>query len=787
MSDPVVSKVPARWLLLTGLVAAAVAAGFEIQAFLAAPQSWDRLLSDAGLLTLVLYVAVLLAGLFVLTLSWFSSQTLAAASRRLERLAWVRWAAVASALLSVVWFYLYSPWVGVWPGPWSQLMFAMGLAAILSLLARPASVAWLDGRELFLSLAIFLYPRVVLELRAWYTVPLLYRGATVLGYLLLVALTFWVYLGLDRFATRRWAEGLVGLGPLRWVLAALALLGPLLYLAVAGALFYILNPAIRFALLLVELAALAFLIGDDARALSLKSVIVSAFALAAVSFMASGMLLVVDYPFSLGWSEGNRFYDYSLLFGQDLYQHTGIITNPYGSPGRYVLWGALFLLRGLPIQFHRFWNALLYVVPPVLVGWFAARKVQDKFLRAGLALFIILLFTVESPLHPPFLLAAALVLAFMYSPSLLWRGLSLAIASFYVGTSRWTWIPVTAAWGVLADLLLYYPSRQGSLVKRLTPTALLALAGLLPGLISGYGGLPLSSSAREYNQPLLWYRLLPNPTFPLGVLLSAILISAPLIAILAWWVRSRRWKLDWVQQLAAGGALLAFLGAGLVVSMKIGGGADLHNLDMYLMTLALIAALGVYSLSPSGALSFGNWPFWSRLLLAFMLLYPLYEFTPFSPAAAQSTRLELAKSQEVEGALRSIQQQVNAASRQGEVLFMDQRQLLTFGYVHDVQFVSDYEKKYMMDQAMAADATYFQRYYQDLARQRFRLIVTEILHTRQEHESDFSEENNAWVKWVSEPTLCFYQPVVINKDVNVELLVPKPQPVGCDAYMHPGE
>jgi hypothetical protein len=50
---------------------------------------------------------------------------------------------------------------------------------------------------------------------------------------------------------------------------------------------------------------------------------------------------------------------------------------------------------------------------------------------------------------------------------------------------------------------------------------------------------------------------------------------------------------------------------------------------------------------------------------------------------------------------------------QGRVLFMDQRQLLTFGYVEDVPLVPEYEKKVLMNAAMGADANYFAPFYAD--------------------------------------------------------------------------
>ena len=116
---------------------------------------------------------------------------------------------------------------------------------------------------------------------------------------------------------------------------------------------------------------------------------------------------------------------------------------------------------------------------------------------------------------------------------------------------------------------------------------------------------------------------------------------------------------------------------------------------------------------------------------------------------------------------------------------MDQRQLLTFGFVTGVPFVPEYEKKYMMDQAMGSNAQYFHSYYEDLAAKRFTLIVTEPLRSelKEEMGGAFTEENDAWVTWISNPTLCYYEPIYLSKRVNVELLVPKQNPVGCEQYL----
>jgi hypothetical protein len=109
---------------------------------------------------------------------------------------------------------------------------------------------------------------------------------------------------------------------------------------------------------------------------------------------------------------------------------------------------------------------------------------------------------------------------------------------------------------------------------------------------------------------------------------------------------------------------------------------------------------------------------------------------------------------------------------------MDQRQLITFGYVGDVPLVLDYEKKYVMDKALMGDEAYFARFQEDLASARFSLIVSEreaILFKEPDVDSigdSLNEENNAWVTWVTIPLLKYYESIADFKDTAVELFMP---------------
>ncbi len=71
---------------------------------------------------------------------------------------------------------------------------------------------------------------------------------------------------------------------------------------------------------------------------------------AALVVLAERLVLVTDFPFSLGWSEGNRLWDYSLFFARSEVQIAGEFAYPsYLTPGRHGLWGLAFLIPGATI------------------------------------------------------------------------------------------------------------------------------------------------------------------------------------------------------------------------------------------------------------------------------------------------------------------------------------------------------------------------------------------------------------------------------------------------------
>ncbi len=785
MINPTNTKSSFRQLWLAGVVVACIFAGFEIRSFFLASQDWAALLTLSGRITVAIYVLLLLLGVAGLILTPEPSNQLSAL---IERLGLLRWAAIVGLFLSIVWFYLYSIWQTVWPGPWTQLLLAAGLVSWIARLAAPRRNSGFGLGELMLALSLFLYPRIVLEVRLITTMAVVYRAITVLGLAFILLLTFILYNSLRQRISGAILAARSRLGRWRFILIAIFIASPLILRFIMGLDGYQLYTNIRFGVLLIIFWLIVFLLGSQpGRLIAGTDLLVGALALAVGFSITNYFLEVVNYPFSLTWSEGNRFYDYSLVFGQSLYQYKGVIVNPYSTPGRYGLWGVMFLFPNLPIWIHRFWDASIRTLSPVLLGWTVSRLIEQKTVRLIFFLWATLFFLVQSPVHPPFLLALIIALVFGFDSAWWVRALSLFAASFYAGLSRWTWVVAPASWGLLIDLLVFYPKRNGSFWQKLKPTFMILVAGLLPGAIINLGTLTKLSAGQSVisNQPLLWYRLLPNPTYQLGVGPATLLTTGPLLIIIAWWFISKRWQADWLQKLAVFGALAGFLIAGLIISAKIGGGGDLHNLDMYLAVLILITTLGLMMLLRHDQLQPGKWPLGIQAMLCILLIVPAISFTPFSSYADNSSTRNLPTPAKISQTLDTIRTEVARAASNGEVLFMDQRQLVAFGYINPVPFVPEYEKKYMMDQAMGSNSSYFKQYYQDLARHRFSLIITEPLRLKLQgaEGAPFSEENDAWVRWVSRPTLCFYKPIFTDLQNNVQLLVPQSNIDACSKYL----
>ena len=624
---------------------------------------------------------------------------------------------------------------------------------------------------------------------------------------------------------------------LRWIVVIALLAFPVWFLQYTpwGVVF----SGLYFRLLLWVYVALglAVFLKSDERLVSWSTLLAALLLTSSVFSLAFAFINVSDYPFSLGWSEGNRMWDYSLFFGRYLYDYPAdkdVFATT--DAGRQLVGGLPFIIPGVTILMERFWAALTTVLPYLLLGFAAFRfTAKDKKLWFLLGFWAFILLK-QGPIHPPLVLCAFVVALLWRRP--LWVSIPLVIITSYLAEeSRYTWMFAPGLWLVMLEfsgtvlqngrlrvptwwrtialglagafggfygtaMLRWISVAAERLTSKPVPPAAAApvapLPPAAPSIAPSVNVESVTSSITEH--PLLWYRLFPNATYGIGILLALFLAVAPTILLLIYLSSTRKWIMNTWQKLALVLPLLAFLVVGLIVSTKIGGGGDLHNMDMFLIGVLFAAVIAWENGGRQWLREIDMSPIWVKGVLVLLLVIPGIQ--PLS--AMQSNRfaedsswlvtltdlsdekfLEMLPPQdEVDEILQTIRREVDKAGTQGEILFMDQRQLLTFGYIENVPLVPEYEKKVLMNAAMGADARYFQELYAELAAKRFSLIISEPLRAPVKDSSyQFGEENNAWVQWVVEPVLCYYEPVETFKSVQIQLLVPRQGESDCPSEL----
>lgn len=595
------------------------------------------------------------------------------------------------------------------------------------------------------------------------------------------------------------------LGKTRLLLAAFVCISPAIFVFYTGGGALFTGFFVRLLIFIVSIVLASALFAKSAW-LDWRGFLTATLITGTFLVLTESLVLVSNFPFALHWSEGNRLWDYSLAFGRDRYNFpSGDEIFVWIDRGRQMLWGLPFLIPNLPIWAARLWNAFLTTVPYALLGWAPFRstsKLRDQWIAAGLWA---LLFLNQGPIYTPLVLAAILVAFARKKP--IWIALPLVfVAGYYASLARFTWIFAAGIWAALLSLsdeaLAQRNLNSRSWLRALVlgfagiwtrglPVVLGVLAGLLPGTqpvvsapVDATPGMQSIETlqglqATATSQPYAWDRLLPNEIYAPGILIGLLLAALPVIALLVYAIKNGIWKTNRWQRVVLALGSLAFLVVGVIASAKVGGGTDLHNLDMFLITLVLLAGVAWEAGLHKKLADPGSLPRSMRAALAALVLIPA--FLPM----IEGKPLEIPAADRTEFVLQRIQDKVACARQYGEVLFMDQRQLITFGEVGDLPLVVDYEKKYVMDQALAGNAAYFEQFTQDLSAGRFSLIVGEreaVLYKDANEETigdALIAENNAWVKWVTTPLLQYYESVADYRDVAVELFMPIGRDFDC--------
>jgi hypothetical protein len=276
----------------------------------------------------------------------------------------------------------------------------------------------------------------------------------------------------------------------------------------------------------------------------------------------------------------------------------------------------------------------------------------------------------------------------------------------------------------------------------------------------------------SFTSDLLWYRLWPNENFPLGVIPAILFISGPLIIIIA--LATRRWTslhpIRWAGLIIM---LIALFAGSAVVSTKIGGGGDLHNMDTYAVMIGII---GLYFFSGRVQLEpgFADLEVRPSPAIAMALVTPLLLLIPMLSPYPQFNRTG---NQQVHQQLVNI---VNEVGKNGPVLFINDRELVAMGDVN-VPLVYDYEVVTLMEMAMSGNQPYLHKFYNDLAEHHFAAIISGRQNLVIKENGVFSEENNVWNIRISPYILCNYESsMTLDADgTRIEIYVPRMRPENC--------
>jgi hypothetical protein len=435
-----------------------------------------------------------------------------------------------------------------------------------------------------------------------------------------------------------------------------------------------------------------------------------------------------------------------------------------------------FVLGIKSILAHRVWQVLLWLGMSAWGAYLVARRLGNgKEFPLWLLTIWTALFFFQGAVYYHLMVCVILVLL-GYRKDKIWRTLVFVIlASLWAGISRVNWMPLP---GLLAGALylLDQPIGRKKWLEYLAPVMLWAVLGFGSAWLAQQGYIRISGEDpalfnSAFSSALIWKRLLPNPTFGLGILPAILLVCLPGLGLLAQRARAKQMAtLGWLRWLGLIGILGVFFLGGVLVSLKIGGGGDLHNLDGFLVFWVLIAGSllsGAYTAEDphsSADPSLKPASFW--LLLA--ALVPLYFVLShaavwgFTPPANQR-----AEAAQMQAALDLMKDQP------GDVLFISERQLLSFNEIQGVRVVPEYEKVFLMEMAMGNNQPYLQAFYTDLTGQRFKAIITDTISTRIQGDSkSFGVENDAWVQKVLEPMLLQYEPVLSWNNASAHLLIP---------------
>jgi hypothetical protein len=473
-------------------------------------------------------------------------------------------------------------------------------------------------------------------------------------------------------------------------------------------------------------------------------------------------------PLSLSFSDGSWMYLASMFRSREMYGT--FIGYPFLNLTKVLLLSIPFIFNGLPIWVHRAWDVFLTVSITSLTSWSLIHRLHlnSRFWRWVLFLGGFL-FIQQGPVYY-FLQVPIIIMLTWFDPKRFWRSAAaLAAATVWASLSRINWIPYP---GILAVSLYIletpFTTKWPLYFKKILGWFLIAIGSAAITILI-YNSLPGNDSwlysSSTFTTPLAWYRMGPSPEFRIGMIPGIALLSLPLLELIFLNIYKGGIHRIRVVTLSIIFGIL-FIGS-TVVSVKYGGGSNLHNYDTFYMLLLIC---GLYLLS-------GNLPFdkpiqpirfWKPAFIAAFLIPVAFTFsTTFS--------FHTWDEQLVRREIDTLDQFIQTANENGEpVLFSSQRQLLAFGLTAPEPFITDYDHLVLIEMSMAENRAYLQEFYQQLEDHAYAyIIIGKLYNEDQPPNIACFLENNQWRDNIVIPILDNYQMQTYLPESGLAIYVPR--------------
>ena len=313
------------------------------------------------------------------------------------------------------------------------------------------------------------------------------------------------------------------------------------------------------------------------------------------SYVFSRIPGITNYPFTISWSESGRIFNAYQIYAPLLSgQH---LSWPWLDPGRAILDGLVLLLPSTQIWMERFWIDLLFPLAAFVTSLVIVRKAfsfspQRNGKSDSRLVWLLVLwgmfFLLQGPVYYHVLLGV-IAIPWFYNPRKPFLTLALVIAgSIWEGLCRVNWFIMPACVAILLYLFT-----EPFLGKNLWRYMRWPLVYLVAGGLASFASYLVFIKSTGYVIPFLdprmhyayfLYKLWPNDGF-VGLLPGITLICLPLLRVVLYTIWKHKTRLHWLRWLAIASILGLFFAGSTLVSLRAGGGYDLHNYDSLLLLL----------------------------------------------------------------------------------------------------------------------------------------------------------------------------------------------------------